>query len=619
MYCTKKISDDLIWVGANDRRLSMFEGVYSVPRGVSYNSFLLLDDITVLFDTVDKAVSGTFFQNVEHALAGRNLDFVVIQHMEPDHSATLMELILRYPDVKVVCNQKILTMIDQFFNIDLSKKAFIVKEGDTLNTGHHVLKFIFAPMVHWPEVMVTFDETTHTLFSADAFGTFGAMNGAIFADEVDFNGEYMDEARRYYCNIVGKYGPQVQSLLKKVHGLDIKMICPLHGFVWRRNLEDFIDKYVKWSTYTPEETGVMIAYASVYGNTENTAEIISSRLRDLGVKTVMFDVSVTPASEIIAAAFKWSHLLFASTTYNAGIFVSMEELLNDLAAHNIQNRTVAFVENGSWAPTSGGLMRKIIEGCKDMTILDETLTLKSSLRPGQEEQIDALVNAISATIPRFEKPAADSGDIPAATVDPSVMHKFSYGLFVLTARADGKDNGCIINTAAQLTSSPNRINIAVNKANFTHDMILKTGVFNVSVLAEDVPFDTFKRFGFASGKDTDKFAGFEENVARSTNGLLYVTSGTNAFMSAKVIDAHDYGTHTLFVAELTEAEILREKPSVTYAYYFAHIKPKPQPKIEEEKHGYVCKICGYVYEGDTLPDDFVCPLCKHGAEDFEKI
>lgn len=619
MYCTKKISDDLIWVGANDRRLSMFEGVYSVPRGVSYNSFLLLDDITVLFDTVDKAVSGTFFQNVEHALAGRNLDFVVIQHMEPDHSATLMELILRYPDVKVVCNQKILTMIDQFFNIDLSKKAFIVKEGDTLNTGHHVLKFIFAPMVHWPEVMVTFDETTHTLFSADAFGTFGAMNGAIFADEVDFNGEYMDEARRYYCNIVGKYGPQVQSLLKKVHGLDIKMICPLHGFVWRRNLEDFIDKYVKWSTYTPEETGVMIAYASVYGNTENTAEIISSRLRDLGVKTVMFDVSVTPASEIIAAAFKWSHLLFASTTYNAGIFVSMEELLNDLAAHNIQNRTVAFVENGSWAPTSGGLMRKIIEGCKDMTILDETLTLKSSLKPGQEEQIDALVNAISATIPRFEKPAADSGDIPAATVDPSVMHKFSYGLFVLTAKADGKDNGCIINTAAQLTSSPNRINIAVNKANFTHDMILKTGVFNVSVLAEDVPFDTFKRFGFASGKDTDKFAGFEENVARSTNGLLYVTSGTNAFMSAKVIDAHDYGTHTLFVAELTEAEILREEPSVTYAYYFAHIKPKPQPKIEEEKHGYVCKICGYVYEGDTLPDDFVCPLCKHGAEDFEKI
>lgn len=619
MYCTKKVLDDLIWVGANDRRLSMFEGVYSVPRGVSYNSFLLLDDVNVLFDTVDKAVSGTFFQNVEHALNGKNLDFVVIQHMEPDHSATLTELMLRYPDVKIVCNQKVLTMIDQFFNMDLSKKAFIVKEGDTLNTGHHVLKFIFAPMVHWPEVMITYDETSRTLFSADAFGTFGAMNGAIFADEVDFDNEYMDEARRYYCNIVGKYGPQVQSMLKKVHGLDIKMICPLHGFVWRRNLEDYFDKYVKWSTYTPEETGVMIAYASVYGNTENTAEIISSRLRDMGIKTVMFDVSVTPASEIIAAAFKWSHLLFASTTYNAGIFVSMEELLNDLAAHNIQNRTVAFVENGSWAPTSGGLMKKIISECKDMTILEETLTLKSSLKPEQDEQINALVNAISATIPRFEKPVLDEAAMAEATVDPTAFQKLSYGLFVLSAKADGKDNGCIINTAAQLTSSPNRINIAVNKANYTHDMILNTGIFNISVLAEDTSFDTFKRFGFASGKDTDKFTGFENSVARSANGLLYVTEGTNAFMSAKVVDSYDYGTHTLFIAEITEAEVLREEPSVTYAYYFEHIKPKPQPKIEEEKHGYVCKICGYVYEGDTLPDDFICPLCKHSVDDFEKI
>lgn len=619
MYCTKNISKDLIWVGANDRRLAMFEGVYSVPAGVSYNSYLLLDDTTILFDTVDKAVSSIFFQNVEHALNGKNLDFVVIQHMEPDHSATLMELLLRYPDVKIVCNEKILSMISQFFNKDLKNKAFIVKEGSTLNTGNHVLKFLMAPMIHWPEVMMTYDETTGTLFSADAFGTFGALNGAIFADEVDFNNDYMSEARRYYCNIVGKYGNQVQSLLKKVHNIDLKMICPLHGFVWRRNLEDFFDKYVKWSTYTPEETGVMIAYASVYGNTENTAEIISSRLRDMGINTVMYDVSVTPASEIIAAAFKWSHLLFASTTYNAGIFVSMEELLHDLAAHNIQNRTVAFVENGSWAPTSGKLMREIISKCSNMTILDESVTLKSSLKPEQSEQIDSLVSAISATIPRFEKPVVDENAQAKAEIDTKAIQKFSYGLFVLTAQADGKDNGCIINTAAQLTSSPNRINIAVNKSNYTHDMILNTGVFNISVLAEDASFDTFKRFGFASGKDTNKFENFEENVARSANGLLYVTLGTNAFMSAKVIEAHDYGTHTLFVAELTEAEVLREEPSVTYAYYFAHIKPKPQPKIEEEKHGYVCKICGYVYEGDELPADFICPLCKHGAEDFEKF
>lgn len=619
MYCTKKITDDLIWVGANDRRLAMFEGVYSVPNGVSYNSYLLLDDTTVLFDTVDKAVGGVFFQNVEHALGGRNLDFVVIQHMEPDHSATLGELLLRYPDVKVVCNQKILDMITQFFNLDLSKKAFVVKEGTTLNTGHHTLRFFMAPMVHWPEVMVTYDETTGTLFSADAFGTFGSLNGAIFADEVDFANDYMSEARRYYCNIVGKYGNQVQALLKKLHAVDLKMICPLHGFVWRRNLEDFFDKYVKWSTYTPEDTGVMIAYASVYGNTENTAEIISSRLRDRGINTVMYDVSVTPASEIIAAAFRWSHLLFASTTYNAGIFVSMEELLHDLAAHNIQNRTVAFVENGSWAPTSGKLMKDIIGSCSDMTILDETLTLKSSLKPEQEAQIDALVEAISATIPRFEKPVVDEAAVAAAEVDPKTMQKFSYGLFVLSAQADGKDNGCIINTAAQLTSSPNRINIAVNKANHTHDMIMATGMFNISFLSEKTSFDTFKRFGFQSGRDTDKFAGFESSVARSANGLLYVTEGTNAFMSAKVVDSYDYGSHTLFVAEVTEAQILNTDPSVTYAYYFDHIKPKPQPKIEEEKHGYVCKICGYVYEGDTLPDDFICPLCKHGADDFEKI
>ncbi|MGN0718557.1 MAG: flavin reductase [Anaerovoracaceae bacterium] len=621
MHCTKKILDDLIWVGANDRRLAMFEGVYSVPDGVSYNSYLLLDDSTVLFDTVDKAVSDKFFQNLEYALGGRHLDFLVIQHMEPDHSATLAELLLRYPDVTIVCNEKIVAMIDQFFHLDISKKAFVVKEGTSMNTGRHNLQFVMAPMVHWPEVMVTYDSTDKILFSADAFGTFGALNGAIFADEVDFNHDYMDEARRYYTNIVGKYGMQVQALLKKAHGLDIKMICPLHGFVWRAGIEDYFDKYVKWSTYTPEENGVMIAYASVYGNTENTAEIISSRLREKGIRTVMYDVSVTPASEIVSAAFKWSHLIFASTTYNAGIFVSMEELLHDLASHNIQNRTVALVENGSWAPTSGSLMRGILSGCQNMTILDKTITLKSSLREDQLAEIDALVDAIAATVPKFERPAkAETGvEVTAGTIDNDAMFKFSYGLFVLTAKDGDKDNGCIINTAAQLTSKPNRINIAVNKANFTHDMIMKTGVFNISVLSEKAEFDTFKRFGFASGRDTDKFAGFEPYAERSANGLYYVTKGVNAFMSAKVIDAHDYGTHTLFIAEVTEAQILSPDPSVTYAYYFAHIKPKPQPKIEEEKTGWVCKICGYVYEGEDLPADFICPLCKHGAEDFEKL
>lgn len=619
MHCTKKILDDLLWVGGNDRRLAMFEGVYSVPDGVSYNAYLLLDDSTVLFDTVDKAVGEVFFENVEYALAGRHLDFIVIQHMEPDHSATLRELLLRYPDVTIVCNDKIATMIDQFFGVDVKGRAFIVKEGSTLSTGHHTLNFLMAPMVHWPEVMVTYDSDAKILFSADAFGTFGALNGAIFADEVDFDRDYMDEARRYYCNIVGKYGDQVQTLLKKTHAVEIKMICPLHGFVWRSHIEDYFDKYVKWSTYTPEETGVMIAYASVYGHTENTAEIISSRLRDEGIKTVMFDVSVTPASEIIAAAFRWSHLLFASTTYNAGIFVSMDELLHELAAHNIQNRTVALVENGSWAPTSGHLMREILEGCQNMRILGNTISIRSCLKEHQANEIDALVAAISDTIPRFVKPTATEEPTAAAEIDPKAMNKFSYGLFVLTAKVGDKDNGCIINTAAQLTSDPKRINIAVNKGNYTHDMIMKSGTFNISFLSQKTSFDTFKRFGFASGSDTDKFVGFEDAIARSANGLLYVTEGTNCFVSAKVIDALDYGTHTLFIADVTEAQILSEDLSVTYAYYFDHIKPKPQPKIEEKKVGWVCKICGYIYEGEELPPDFICPLCKHGADDFEKL
>ena len=616
MYCTKKLTDDLVWVGGNDRRLAMFEGVYSVPTGVSYNSYLLTDDSTVLFDTVDKAVGKVFFENLAHALGGRKLDYVIIQHMEPDHSATLSELVLRYPEVTVVCNEKTRAMMEQFFSLDRSVKLHLVQERDTLSTGRHTLQFLMAPMVHWPEVMVTYDLTDHILFSADAFGTFGALNGAIFADEVDFMRDYLDEARRYYCNIVGKYGTQVQALLQKVSALEIEMICPLHGFVWRSNIGDYIEKYQRWSTYQPEDTGVMIAYASVYGNTENTAEIIASRLRDQGIRTVMFDVSVTPASEIVAAAFRWSHLLFASTTYNAGVFVSMDELLRDLAAHNIQNRTVAFVENGSWAATSGRLMREILSECRNMTFLNETVSLRSSLKPAQSADVDALVEALAATMPRRKPAAAAAAPAAGGSMDPAAFFKLSYGLFVLTAREGEKDNGCIINTAQLLTDTPKRITIAVNKQNLTHDMILRTGVFNVSVLTEKVPFKVFQHFGFQSGRDTDKFAGWEG--PRSANGLCYLPEYTNALLSGRVISTADYGTHTLFVAEVTEARILSEEPSVTYSYYFQHIKPKPQPQAEQKK-GFVCKICGYVYEGDTLPEDFICPLCKHGAADFEPL
>jgi len=617
MHCTKKIKEDLFWVGANDRRLAMFEGVYSVAGGVSYNSYLLIDEKTVLFDTVDKAVQYRFLENVAFALGKRNLDYLVVQHMEPDHSAALIELIHRYPGIKIVCNAKTLAFIQQFFelNFNFDKDTIIVNNNDTLTTGRHTLHFIMAPMVHWPEVMVTYDSTDKILFSADAFGTFGALNGALYADEVDFEKDYLDEFRRYYANIVGKYGVQVQSLLQHVSSVAIEMICPLHGFVWRNNFTAIINKYMLWSSYQPEEKGVMIAYASVYGNTENAAEILACRLRNIGIKTTMFDVSVTPASEIIASAFRWSHLVFASTTYNAGIFISMEDLINDLVAHNIQNRTVAVIENGSWAATSGKLIREKLGKCDKITILEQTLSLKSSLKEGQLSEIEAIIQAISADFPNLALTTAQK-ETPAS-IDTNAMFRFSYGLFVLTAKDGGKDNGCIINTAIQVTASPLRISIAVNKANYTHDMILKTGIFNLSILAESAPFRIFQQFGFSSGKETDKFAdcGYQD---RAANGIRYVSEHTNCMIAAKVADSFDYGTHTIFVADVTQSIVLSNEPSVTYQYYFDNIKPKPQPP-KENKKGFVCKICGYVHEADSLPDDFICPLCKHGAADFEPL
>jgi len=620
MYCIKKITNDLTWVGANDRRLAMFEGVYSVPYGVSYNSYLLKDEKTVLFDTVDKAVQQRFLENIAETLGDRTLDYIVVQHMEPDHSAALKELMLRYPGVKIVCNTKTRSFIKQFYDLDIDSRVHIVKEDDTLNTGKHALHFIMAPMVHWPEVMLTYDSTDKILFSADAFGCFGALNGALFADEVDFTKDYMDETRRYYTNIVGKYGPQVQALLKKIDTLTIDMICPLHGFVWRKSIKDIVSKYALWSSYEPEEYGVMIAYASIYGNTENVAEILSCRLRDNGIKTVMFDVSVTPASEIVSAAFRWSHLVFASATYNAGIFVTMEALINDLVAHNIQNRTAAVIENGSWAATSGNLICDMLKKCKNINVIENKISIKSSLKAEQLPEIDSMAKAIAADFPNSAGVLAKQNRDSQATynaVESGTMFKLTYGLFVLTAKDGGKDNGCIINTAAQLTSSPMRISIAVNKANFTHDMIVKTGEFNVSILTDGVPFHIFEQFGFNSGKTADKFEGCGYDV-RTANGIRYVPEYTNGVISAKVTESSDYGTHTLFIAEVTQAFVLSDEPSVSYQYYFDHIKPKPQAQ-KEKKKGFVCKICGYVYEGETLPEDFICPLCKHGAEDFEPI
>ena len=397
MYCTRKVKEDLIWVGADDRRLACFEGVYGVPDGVSYNSYVMLDEKVAIFDTVDKAVYQTYFENIEHALGGRRPDYLVVSHMEPDHAYTIESLLVRHPELKIVCNAKIETMLKNYFRgVDFSGRMHIVKEGDVLELGRHRITFVMAPMVHWPEVMLSYDLTDGILFSADAFGTFGALNGRLFADEADFFTENLDEARRYYTNIVGKYGVQVQAALKKAAGLELNYVCPLHGFVWRKDFGGFLDRYLKWSSYTPEEKSVMLAYASVYGHTENAANILAVKLVERGVRVRMFDTSVTPASYIVSEAFRCSHLVFASTTYNAGIFVTMENLLHDIVNHNLQNRKIAILENGSWAPTSGKQMRELLSGLKNCEFIGENVTVRSSLAEDQLAELDAIADAIAA-------------------------------------------------------------------------------------------------------------------------------------------------------------------------------------------------------------------------------
>ena len=399
MHNIRKITDDLYYVGASDRRLALFENVYPIPRGVSYNSYVLLDEKTVLLDTADSAVGQQFFENVAAALAGRTLDYLVVNHMEPDHCALIEDLVLRYPAVKIVTNAKAATMIRQFFTFDLDSRLQTVKEGDTLCTGRHTLTFVMAPMVHWPEAMVTYDTTDKVLFSADAFGTFGALNGNIYADEVDFDRDWLDDARRYLVNIVGKYGMQVQAVLKKAATLDIQMICPLHGPIWRQDLGYFIGKYDLWSRYEAEQHGVMIAYGSIYGHTATAAERLASLLAERGVRNIaMYDVSHTDVSYLVSEAFRYSHIVLASSTYNNGIFTPMENLLLDLKAHNLQNRTVAIIENGTWAPVSGKLMRAIIDEMKNMTVIDQSLTLKSAMKEDQSETLSAMAEAIVASL-----------------------------------------------------------------------------------------------------------------------------------------------------------------------------------------------------------------------------
>ena len=609
-----KMAPGILRLSVMDNEIDLFEGQYAVENGMAYNSYVVLDEKIAVMDSVDARFAQQWLSNLEAALAGREPDYLVVQHMEPDHAATIGELVLRHPELTIVCNAKTRTMMQNFFTFDLDSRVQLVKEMDTLTTGRHTFAFVMAPMVHWPEVMVSYDTTTKTLYSADAFGTFGALNGNLYADEVNFRTEWLADARRYYTNIVGKYGTQVQTLLKKAAGLEIEMICPLHGPVWRKNIGWFVDKYSKWSSYTPEQDGsVLIAYSSVYGHTENAAQVLATMLAGRGVRNIaMYDVSVTHPSYVVAEAFRCSHLVFASTTYNAGIFCNMETALLDIAAHNLQNRTIALIENGSWAPTAGKLMRGILSKLKDVTILNETLTIKSSLKDDQLAALAEIADALVASMPK-PRPIVNEGK-----QNPAALFKFQYGLFALSAREGDKDNACIINTAIQMANKPERISISVIKANYTCGMIERTGVFNLSLLTKEVPFAFFQHFGFQSGAEVDKFADWTD-CARSDNGLYYINRYTNAMFSCRVVESYDQGSHRLFIAEITESKLFSNDETVTYDYYRSHIKPAPPKLAPAEKATWVCSVCGYVYEGEELPPDYVCPLCKHGPEDFERI
>ena len=399
MHSTRKVKDDLIYVGGSDRRLSRFENLFPIPKGVSYNSYVLLDEKTVLFDTADESISRQYIENVVHALNGRSLDYMVVQHMEPDHCAMIDDMLRRYPEAKMVCSAKAVGMFAQFYGTDVAARALVVKEGDKLSTGEHTLHFVMAPMVHWPEVMVTYDEKDKILFSADAFGTFGALAGNIFDDEITFDATWMNDARRYYTNIVGKYGVQVQTLLKKAASLDIEMICPLHGPIWHKDLGLLLEKYQKWSTYEPEDKTVMIAYATMYGNTENAVNVLANMLADKGVKNIaMYDVSETDVSELVAESFRCSHLVLAAPTYNSGIQPKMEAYLSDIKALNLQNRTVAVIDNGTWAATAGKQMIGMLEGMKNMTILENPISIKSALAENQLGALEALADKLAKQV-----------------------------------------------------------------------------------------------------------------------------------------------------------------------------------------------------------------------------
>lgn len=595
-----KITNDILYVGVNDHQVDLFEGQYVVPNGMAYNSYVIKDEKIAVMDTVDAKFTHEWLDNIEKVLDGAKPDYLIVQHMEPDHAANIHNFMKVYPDTTVVANVKTFAMMENFFrSMNLEGKKLEVESGQSLSLGKHVLTFVFAPMVHWPEVMVTYDSTDKVLFAADGFGKFGAL---------DVEEDWDDESRRYFIGIVGKYGKQVQNLLKVAATLDIQIICPLHGPVLKENLGHYLEKYNIWSSYAVEDEGVVIAYTSVYGNTKKAVEVLANKLQEKGCpNVVVYDLARDDMSKAVADAFRYGKLVLATTTYNAEIFPFMHTFIDHLVERNYQNRTIGLIENGSWSPTAAKVMKNMFAKSKNITWLENQVTIMSSLSDENVEQMDKMAEELCKEYIAQSPERANKNDLTA-------LFKIGYGLYVVTSNDGTKDNGLIVNTVTQLTDNPNRIAVNINKANYSHHVIKKTGVMNVNCLSVEAPYEVFQNFGFQSGRTVDKFANWP--AYRSDNGLMFLPKYINAFMSLKVEQYVDLDTHGMFICTVTEARVMSDKDTMTYTYYHNNVKPKPQT---EGKKGFVCKICGYIYEGDVLPDDYICPLCKHGVADFEPI
>ncbi len=593
------ITNDIKYLGVNDHDVDLFEGQYAVPNGMAYNSYAILDEKTAVIDTVDIHFKHTWLDNIRSVFDGKEPDYLIIQHMEPDHAGNILEFMGIFRKTKIVSSDKSFRMMEQFFGSGFEDRRLVVAEGDSLDLGKHKLAFVAAPMVHWPEVMVTYDATDKVLFSADGFGKFGAL---------DVDEEWACEARRYYIGIVGKYGPQVQILLKKAASLDIQTICPSHGPVLQENLGYYLNLYHLWSSYTPESEGVVIAYTSVYGHTKEAVLKIAEKLENNGApKVVLHDLARTDMAEAVEDAFRYSKLILATTTYNAGIFPFMRDFIEHLTERNYQKRTIGLMENGSWAPMAAKVMRNMFANSKDLNFAETVVTIKSALNAESNGQLDALADEMCLDYRNQQESTANKNDLRA-------LFNIGYGLYVVTSRDGGTDNGMIVNAVTQVTNTPNRIAVTINKQNYSHHIIKKTGVMNLNCLSQEAPFEVFERFGFQSGRSVNKFEGIEP--IRSDNGVYFLSRYINSFMSLKVEQYVDLGTHGMFICSITESRVMSNVETMTYSYYQDNVKPKPQT---EGKKGWVCKICGYVYEGEELPPDFICPLCKHGASDFERI